>query len=270
MAKAPVTPPKGPTLQDALNVASSYWAAKGASSRMMPIRAAVGVTELGSHLELASLTAAHGTQLLTGLRKRGLSQASLIAYYAAFRRMLSLNGVSTVPWPGAGVAPRRVREPLSEADVERLRGWLAGRRYTETASLLELIYATGMRVDVEALETSGQCEWVLSANEVWITGKGGHQRRVPVEDASRLAGKQFLAKRVPYATHLERWNKAVKALGITSKKPTPHAVRHLFATKAYAKSKDLLVVKELLGHSDVATTAGYIGVDMEKLREAVS
>lgn len=258
------------TLASALASATSYWQAKGPSSRMMPIRAKVCVDELGEHLPVSSLGAEFGAQLLTGLRKRGLAKSTVGTYYAAFRRMLALNGVSTVAWPGAGPAPRKVREPLSEVDLNRLHYWLTGKGYAETAALLHLIEMTGMRVDVEALETAGECEWVPDLNEVWITGKGGHQRKVPVKDAHGLAGCQAYAKRVPYHTHLARWNEGVKALGITSKRPTPHAVRHLFATKAYAKCRDLLVVRDLLGHADVSTTAGYIGVDMEKMREAVS
>lgn len=262
-------PAEAKTLQDALTLATTYWAAKGPSSRMMPIRAGVGVSELGAHLPLSSLGPEHGTQLLTGLRGRGLSKASLSSYYAAFRRMLALSGVSTVAWPQPGPVPRRVREPFQPGDLSCLGEWLKERGHLATSNLAALLLITGLRVEVEAL-SPGACSW--EDDRVTVTGKGGHQRVVPFPPGlgAGLRSIQQQASRVPYATHLARWNRGVKALGISSRLPTPHAVRHLYATKAYAKCKDLMVVKELLGHADVATTAGYIGVDMERMRDAVS
>lgn len=261
--------PKAETLATALHGAGLYWSAKGPSSRMMPIRAKVGVDELGGHLPLSSLSVPHGVLVLNGLRKRGLSQTAVASYYAAFRRMLALSGVSTVGWPGAGPVPRKVREPFPEDKVEELRAWLMATNYSETAFLLSLLERTGMRVAVEALDPKA-CRWGDSS--VVITGKGGHQRIIPVGEPGGgwLSRFQESAAKVPYATHIERWQAGVKALGITTKRPTPHAVRHLYATKAWTKCRDLKVVQELLGHADVSTTAGYIGVDLEALREAVS
>ena len=258
---------KAETLASALHSASLYWQAKGPSSRMMPIRAKVGVDELGGHLPLSSLTAAHGALLLTGLRKRGLSKSSAAGYYAAFRRMLALAGVSTVTWPGAGPVPRRVREPLSEEDMDRLQSWFIRQGYSGTGMLLMALRATGLRVEVEAL--SPGAVWPLPT-AILVRGKGGHERIVPVADEAIVGAWLKAARKVPYATHMERWTRAVRELGITSKRPTPHAVRHAFATRAWNKSKDLKVVQELLGHADISTTAGYIGVDLAALREAVS
>jgi site-specific recombinase XerD len=77
-------------------------------------------------------------------------------------------------------------------------------------------------------------------------------------------------RKLSYSGHLKRWQLAVERLRITSLKPTPHAVRHYYATRAYERSgRNLRVVQELLGHSDINTTARYLGVDLEELRNAV-
>lgn len=271
LSKGPrIGPATGPTLKDALVSATAYWDAKGSSSRMMPIRASVGVAELGEHLEASKLGPAHGAQLLTALRKRSLAKSSVASYYAAFTRMLALSGVSTVLWPKAGPSPRRVREPLSVGDAAELGGWFGRSGYLETLHLLNALMWTGMRVEVEALSRDSW-EADLDKNIIRITGKGGHERIVPVVSALHTAQWLVDARKVPYATHLDRWNRGVKALGISSRLPTPHAVRHLYATKAYERSgRNLRVVQELLGHADINTTARYIGVDMQELRSAVS
>lgn len=257
--------PKSDTLADALTLASTFWAAKGPSSRMMPIRAGLCVDLLGADLSLSKLGPAQGTTLLTFLAERGLQRSTQGTYYAAFRRMLALSGVSTEGWPKAPTKPRRVRDPLAEDDCLRLYHWFATHGYPETADLINVLLQTGMRVEVEALAAEAV---QAHGGHLKVTGKGGHERIIPVSDTSILA-RLISARRVPYDTHLSRWNKGLAALGITSRKPTPHAVRHLFATKAYERSqRNLRAVQELLGHADIKTTAGYIGVDMDTLRHA--
>lgn len=296
------------TISEALTLARAYWESKGASSRMMPIRAQACATWLGGNArKLSTLSRADGTKLLTSLAGAGLSKSSIQAYYAAFRRALALAGVSTVDWPKAGTPPRKVRDPISEADLDRLeqalkadRGYNWGRyrsqisggygyeKGDQTVNLLELLRGTGMRVDVEALsfeayrvQEFGALREDGTAMSAWlkITGKGGHERVIPVTRpgaVTLLQDKDALdrMRRLSYSGHLKRWNKALERLersekGIKSRLPTPHAVRHHYATEAWKRCKDLVKVQHLLGHADVATTAGYIGVDLESLREAV-
>lgn len=51
---------------------------------------------------------------------------------------------------------------------------------------------------------------------------------------------------------------------------TAHTLRHRYGTRAYAGSKDLVAVQELLGHVSIATTRGYVDADMEAMRAAAS
>jgi site-specific recombinase XerD len=258
-------------LAEVLSTARRYWEAKGASARMMPIRAEKCAEMLKlTHVGADGLIAAQwGTSLLTGLASSGLSKASQASYYAAFKRALALSGISTANWPKGPTPNRRVREPLSMLDVGLLRDWMNDRGWTETGALIAVLFDTGMRVAEEALNpVSWQADY--SRNQLRITGKGGHERVIPVRDVHKAVLAMRVARGVSYSAHLKRWTKGVADLGIDSKLPTPHAIRHLFATRAYAKSgKNIRVVQELLGHSDPAVTARYIGVDMQELRAAI-
>lgn len=51
---------------------------------------------------------------------------------------------------------------------------------------------------------------------------------------------------------------------------TGHALRHRFATKAYAVNRDLFAVQQLLGHASPNTTQAYVKVPEESLRQLVN
>ncbi|WP_420381693.1 tyrosine-type recombinase/integrase [Novosphingobium sp.] len=144
----------------------------------------------------------------------------------------------------------------------------------QTLDLARVLAATGMRVDGEALSFDG---WARrdATQTLHITGKGGHERTVPVTDPVAWSilsdpDRYLPMMKLSYRTHSRNWKRAVEAAQIGSKLPTPHAVRHYYATQAYAKCKDIRVVQDLLGHADYGTTARYIGVDIERMRSAVS
>jgi integrase/recombinase XerC len=136
-----------------------------------------------------------------------------------------------------------------------------------------LLKGAGLRVDVEALDWNAlSLHPSPSGSLLEVTGKGGHTRFIPVgpevealvKDTPRL----IAVRKLSYDGHLKRWNRGKAELGLP-KEATPHAVRHWYATTAYRRSgKDLRAVQELLGHADVSTTAGYVGADMEGLRNA--
>lgn len=295
-AQAPAVPV---TVKDAVDIATRYWEAKGASSRAMRIRAKRVAGIIGEERELDGLSPVDGTFILTELarpfitgpeakvsatggfiKRAGIyATQSQATYYAAFTRALNLAGVSTERWPSGPTPPRRVREPLSEADLDALQAHFLAVGHEETATLLLVLRGTGMRVDVEALRSypwawAVECANVGGPYELRVRGKGGHERVIPISHpVATLLREDGLIKpmqRLSYSCHLKRWNKAVKHLGIKSKLPTPHAVRHFYATRAYEKSgKNLVAVQLLLGHADPSTTARYIGVDMSVLRSAI-
>lgn len=261
-------------LHEAYSQACAYWDSLGTSSRMMSLRAKACMDLLpqGGSLEVSQLGPAQAAAILAGLSNKGLSRATAASYYAAFKRMVVLAGGVTYNWPKAPKAPRVNRNvETMGVDYARLlqtRSKLIEQGHESTALLLELLMGSGMRVDVEALDWKA---WKMDPvrSLLKVTGKGGHYREVPVGHALLRSLEERAAlitsmKRVPYNTHYKRLRAVDPGLGF-------HDVRRWYATNAYKKSgKDIRVVQALLGHADISTTAGYIGVSVDDLRHAVS
>lgn len=234
-------------------------------------RICVNLIPGGENHVLSKLTASDGTAVLMGLSKRGLSRKSQGDYYSTFRRVLTLSGVSTHDWPRAPDAERHTREAILTSDAERVMERLRKNGYPETADIGLLLWATGLRVAIEGL-ARGNLE-VRERRDTHIllhvTGKGGHERFVPVvdgrarallDDAQRMEG----IYRVPYTTHLARWNKTKAVLGVKTKLATFHSLRHNYATRVLEQSGgNLKMVQELLGHANPGTTARYASVNTD-------
>lgn len=272
------------TLSEALSGAVAYWGnAKG--GRVQATRARVCVNALaecrGGDIAVASLTVSDAVKLLTWLRTEEYSPESIGAYYASFKRMVALagHGGLTIKWPKPPPKPRRSkREAITEEAVQGLIEWFRRKGYGTTADLACVLWGTGLRVDREALSGASlrltqDVEGPYDTLEV--TGKGGHERVIPVVDvcARQVLGDPARLKAlqaVPYVTHLKRWNKAVEATGVTTAKATPHAVRHAYATRALSKSGgNLALVQSLLGHSDPGTTARYLSMSLDERAAAL-
>jgi integrase len=216
----------------------------------------------GMGRKLSSLKPEDGTEILRGLAL-SLSRSSTASYYAAFRRMLALSGVSTVDWPKAPKAPRKVKAPVEASKVLLLIETLIANGWGNTAQLIRAMQATGMRVEVEALSGGLQMKEGMLRIEA---GKGGHERLIPtkadIEVDTSITEKRYGG--LTYEGHLRRINTCCKALGICIK---PHDLRRMYVKDVYeANGKDIRVAQVLAGHADPGTTAGYIGVDYGALK----
>ncbi|MDA8400602.1 MAG: tyrosine-type recombinase/integrase [Actinomycetota bacterium] len=168
---------------------------------------------------------------------------------------------------GAGVPERSV-----------LQSALAAR----DDAVLELLYGSGLRV--AELCGLGLRDVDLSAMVVSVLGKGGKERRVPMNSKccealiKWLGGPRALmasdtCSQDAYGALF--FNRRGSRLGprdvrriidARSATPThPHALRHTFATHMLDGGADLRVVQELLGHSSLRTTQGYTRVSKERL-----
>lgn len=153
-------------------------------------------------------------------------------------------------------------------------------------ALIELLYATGMRVsELVALPAKVLTQ---EGRFLVVRGKGNKERLVPLSKAAIAAlaryGAMMAAEReespflFPAASkegHLPRqvFARDLKDLAIRAGLPaasvSPHVLRHAFASHLLANGADLRVVQELLGHSDISTTQIYTHVLDERLRELV-
>lgn len=250
----------------------------------------------GLDLDIASR--AHVEDYLVHCDERGLSQATRARRLSAIRQLYRFafeegwradNPAIQIRGPGR---QKRLPATLSEAEVDGMIEAAAkvGRNDDDrirNACLVELLYATGMRVSelvgLPVVAARGDPRLLL------IRGKGGRERMVPLTDPARTALSRWLkirddspasASRYLFpsrssAGHLtrHRFYTLIKEIalrsGVDPSRVTPHTLRHAFATHLLAGGADLRSIQTLLGHADVATTEIYTHVLEERLRDLV-
>jgi integrase/recombinase XerD len=175
--------------------------------------------------------------------------------------------------------PKDESKGLLDAETERSEAGLRDH------ALLELLYATGLRVaeccglDLDDVDRR--------RGAVRVMGKGGKERVVPVADVAltvlgeyiasarqaflgkRLSSDLFLSRRGKAITRQTLWNRIRRwalAAGIEPR-ISPHTLRHSFASHLLAGGADLRAVQAMLGHADIATTQIYTHVTPERLRD---
>jgi integrase/recombinase XerD len=152
-------------------------------------------------------------------------------------------------------------------------------------AMLELLYATGMRVS--ELVQVGTADMDKELGIIRCLGKGSKERLIPVGksalravEAYLLGGRAVLAgKRNPPWLFLNRRGRALSRVGFwkilaaygrragLAGGITPHLVRHSFATHLLERGADLRSIQLMLGHSDISTTQIYTHVLKERLKE---
>jgi integrase/recombinase XerD len=166
------------------------------------------------------------------------------------------------------------------ADGSRAAAALALRDH----AILELLYAGGLRVgEIVAL---GEEDLHLDQARAQVRGKGDKERIVPLGrhavDAlaeyarrgrpalarGRLQRALFLSVRGRALTRQWIWEmvRAAGSIEGSSRKASPHMLRHSCATHMVEHGADLRSVQRLLGHADIATTQVYTHVAMEHLK----
>lgn len=151
-------------------------------------------------------------------------------------------------------------------------------------ALLELLYGSGLRAsEVVSLNVAAVPR---DAPFLFLTGKGGQQRMVPVSTRARHVLSRWLALRSGNSRflfpsrgasgHLTRVRlfQLLRELAVRAEidpaRVSPHVLRHAFATHLLEGGADLRVLQMLLGHADIATTQIYTHVDGARLVELVN
>ncbi len=241
---------------------------------------------------LTDLDRARVLGYLAHLSERGASPRTAARRLSALRQFCR-HGVRE-GWlcqdPTVDVEAPRLGRPLpgslTEHEVEALLAApdLATPEGFRDRVMLELLYATGLRVSELVALTPGQLSLVQGV--VRIIGKGGKERLVPLGEEARdwlerfLAGPRadllggrvcealFPTRRGGGMTRQAFWyrvKKHARAAGI-QRPISPHTLRHAFATHLLDHGADLRVVQLLLGHSDLSTTQIYTHVARVRLQ----
>jgi integrase/recombinase XerD len=242
---------------------------------------------------------------MASLEERGLKATSAARRLSAvrqFHKFLYVEGYAPADPTAAVSAPKRGRalpKVLSVSEVDRLLQVASeGVQHPEAppaerlraarmTCLLELLYATGLRVsELVALPRSAA---KTRDRFLVVRGKGAKERLVPLTEAAREAARSYLAMLEEQTKAASPWLfpadsesghltrqafardlKAVAgAAGLRTDKVSPHVLRHAFASHLLQNGADLRVVQELLGHSDISTTQIYTHVLDERLKSMV-
>ena len=192
----------------------------------------------------------------------------------------------------AGRVPQGLPKALSEEDVERLLGAVAGEDAVarRDRAILEVLYGTGLRIS--ELVGLSLTDVALDDGLVRAYGKGSKERVVPVGRLARDALDAWLSPSGRGALAPERWARRGDAeavflnarggrlsrqgawgivrrygdrVGLGSRL-TPHVLRHSCATHMLDRGADIRAVQELLGHASISTTQVYTKVSTERLR----
>lgn len=182
---------------------------------------------------------------------------------------------------------KRLPRPVSPEDIERLLTTPEGEspKALRDRALLELLYATGMRVTELISLDLGSVD--MDTGTVRCYGKGAKERLMPIHSRAVKALRLYLEKGRPgflrddeeRALFLNPRGRRLTRQGLwlivkqyaeragLSELITPHTLRHSFATHMLNRGANLRNVQHLLGHASLATTQVYTHVSKEGLRE---
>lgn len=177
-----------------------------------------------------------------------------------------------------------VEAPKSAAPKAEGKG--AGKArlaYLRDLAVLEVLYSAGLRVsELCGLRTR---DLDLGEGTLRVRGKGGKERIAYLGGKAKAALEKYLTAggggpgpEAPLITGregravsqrtIQRLVKKYTNTGGLRKNPTPHSLRHSFATHLLDAGVDLRSIQEMLGHAKLSTTQRYTKVSLEGLMEA--
>lgn len=227
------------------------------------------------------------------LKRQGLSTKSVVRNLVAIRTffkfliqegLLEFNPVEELESPKVAktlpkiLSLKEVEQLLEQPNPQTPLG-------TRDRAMLELLYATGMRVSELIQLPTHQIN--LEGGYVLVYGKGSKERIVPLGkeamkwvDLYLRTAREKLAKgresptlfinRSGKGMSRQRFWKNLKAYGQRAgirKRITPHLLRHSFASHLLERGADLRSVQMMLGHVDISTTQIYTHVTGERLKK---
>ncbi|MEW5758228.1 MAG: site-specific tyrosine recombinase XerD [Candidatus Omnitrophota bacterium] len=180
---------------------------------------------------------------------------------------------------------KRLPDTLSEQEVASLieAPKLNSIQGIRDRAILELMYATGMRVSEVANLKKDNINFDIGF--IRCIGKGNKERVIPIGKKAISAINRYIEKSKKNSglsgesyLFLSRLNKKISRQSLwkiikryvrdahIKKEIKPHSLRHSFATHLLEHGADLRSVQEMLGHASISTTQIYTHVDKDRLK----
>lgn len=242
---------------------------------------------------LKDTTSAFVRSWLASLKDKGLSSKSLNRKISSlksfFKYHMKTGAIESTPMdkvisPKIGKRlPVFVKEEDTKALLETLNSAAEDWKSLNAKMLVIIFYATGMRLSELINLSENQIDF--SREQIKVLGKGNKERVIPVSreviaairNYQQLKNKEFdgtsnfllVTERGKKLYPRYAWKLVNQVLGEASTldKKSPHVLRHTFATHLMNNGADLNAVKELLGHSSLASTQVYTHNTIEKLKD---
>ena len=223
----------------------------------------------------------------SGISNRSINRkmSSLRSYYA-FLQKTGIRDSTPLAKHKALKTEKKIQVPFSTSEIKSVLGDFNPETLEEfrDKAIIELFYSTGMRrselVNLKIDDVD------FSNRQVKVLGKRNKERILPLLDTAINSVTQYLEFRhevsIDSSQFLFVTSKGVQVYDTlvyriirtyfdrvsTKVKKSPHILRHSFATHILNEGASLNAVKDLLGHSSLATTQIYTHNDVEKLKKA--
>lgn len=277
----------GSSLEDSI---TEFLAAKRADSlsekSIKNYRQILGLFRQWLDLPPAQITTDHIRRWLSYLKEeRGMKKDSVQTYLNCLRSFFGWlqteekilrNPMNRIR--SARIDKKHTRQPLTQEEVERCRAVLETPR---ERAIFELYLSTGCRlselVDIPTSSIDFQ------ARTLEVRGKGDKSRTVYFSVRAKLAVQVYLdhspnrsilfaCSAAPYGPlGPQAIEKIIRRIGVRaglSGRLHPHKLRHTFATQALNAGMDIVVIQQLLGHSNLDTTQIYAQLSQEAVRHS--
>ncbi|HLJ89035.1 MAG TPA: site-specific tyrosine recombinase XerD [Candidatus Angelobacter sp.] len=179
------------------------------------------------------------------------------------------------------LAAKEIDSLLENTEKHRSASVLTGALSERNRAMLEMLYASGLRVS-ELVQLKLE-DLKLELGQALVRGKGDKERIVPLGQAAQetiqhyLAGgrKFLLREKTSSFLFIQRGGKAMtrqrvwqmlNAASASGRHASPHTLRHSCATHMVERGADLRTVQTILGHADISTTQVYTHVALDRLK----